>query len=154
MNKRQTFWNRYIIRVSLKFCNILLVCASLQCVYYVTEVVQVMEGTRVVVGSIVVVGVPTCCALLHFMCNLKATQMNVQHSLIGELTIYKFKLSHNFTEATQKSLLCERWRCRQSQYSNQMIARTRQGEIDLKMWIPKPCHSLIVKNILISNYSV
>ena len=41
-------------------------------------------------------------ALLH---DLKATQMNIQHSLIQEIMIYKFKLNHNATEAT-KNICC------------------------------------------------
>ncbi len=36
------------------------------------------------VGSIVVVGVLTRCALLHSMCDLKAAQMNVHCGLIWE----------------------------------------------------------------------
>ena len=58
-----------------------------------------------VVGSIVVVGVLTHCALLHSMCDLKFTQMNMQHSLIWELMLYKYKLSHNTMEAT-KNICC------------------------------------------------
>ena len=45
------------------------------------------------------VGVLTHYPLLYFMCDLKATQMNVQCSLIREFMIYKFKLSHNTVEA-------------------------------------------------------
>ena len=40
------------------------------------KVGQAMEATPTV-GSIMVVGVLTCCAMLHSMCDLKATQMNV-----------------------------------------------------------------------------
>ena len=39
------------------------------------------------------------------MCDLKAAQMNKQHSLIRELTVYKFKLSHNTAE-TSKTICC------------------------------------------------
>ena len=48
-----------------------------------------------------VVGMLTCCALLHSVHDLKATQMNVQHSLIHEFMLYEFELSHNTMEATQ-----------------------------------------------------
>ena len=37
--------------------------------------------------------------------NLEAAQMNVQHSLIQELILYKFKLSHNFAKTT-KNICC------------------------------------------------
>ena len=51
------------------------------------------------VGSIVLVGVLTCCTLLHSMCGLKAAQMNVQCSLFQELILYGFKLGHKAAEA-------------------------------------------------------
>ena len=35
------------------------------------------------------------------LCDLKAIQMNVQHSLIWELMLSEFALSHNATEATK-----------------------------------------------------
>ena len=41
------------------------------------------------VSGIAVAGAQTCCALLHSVCDLKATRMNVQHSLIQELTLEK-----------------------------------------------------------------
>ena len=53
-----------------------------------------------VVSSITVVGVLTC-ALVLSMCESKATQMNVQHSLIHELILYKFKLGYNSAEVTK-----------------------------------------------------
>ena len=39
------------------------------------------------VGSIVVAGMLTCCALLLFESDLKATQVNMQHSQIWELVL-------------------------------------------------------------------
>ena len=57
--------------VSQKFSNIL-VHASFWCVYMI----------KVVAGCIAVVGALTCASLLPSMCDLKATQMNVHHSLI------------------------------------------------------------------------
>ena len=35
------------------------------------------------------------------MCDLKAAQMNVQHSLIRKLMLYEFEPGHNATEATK-----------------------------------------------------
>ena len=52
-----------------------------------------------------VVGVLTCCALLYFVCDLKAVQLNVQLSLIQEFMLYEFKLGHNAAEAT-KNICC------------------------------------------------
>ena len=51
--------------------------------------------------SIMVIGVLTCCALLHSMCDLKATQMNMQCSLIWKLMLYEFKLDYNTVDATK-----------------------------------------------------
>ena len=47
------------------------------------------------------------CALFYSMCDLKVAQMNMQHSLIWELTLYEFKLSHKAVEAT-KNIHCEK----------------------------------------------
>ena len=63
------------------------------------------EAVQDAVGSIVVVGALTCCALLHSICDLKATQMNVPHSLIQKLMLYKFKLGQNTAETT-KNICC------------------------------------------------
>ena len=63
--------------VSQKFCNILR-RVSLRRLYHVTEAVQA------VVGSIAVVSPLTHCAMIHFVCDLKAAQMNVQRRLIRE----------------------------------------------------------------------
>ena len=65
----------------------MLVCG----IYVVTRAVQVVD-------SIVVVSVVTCSALLHYLFDLKAAQINVQ---CGELMLYKFKLGHNVTDATK-----------------------------------------------------
>ena len=53
------------------------------------------------VGNTVVDGVLTHCALLHYVCDLKAKQMNVHCSLNQELMLYEFKLSHNAVEITK-----------------------------------------------------
>ena len=63
-----------------------------------------------VVGSIVVVGVLTCCALLYSLCNMQTKQMNMQSSLIYD----------ECCRNKQKHLLCKRWRCSWLQYSNQI----------------------------------
>ena len=39
------------------------------------------------IGNTVVVGVLTYHALLHFVCDVKATQMNLQNSLIWEFIL-------------------------------------------------------------------
>ena len=57
-----------------------------------------------------VVSALTCCALLHSVCNLKATQMNMQHCLIWELVLYKFELEVTI------NIVCS-W----SEYSNLMV---------------------------------
>ena len=61
----------------------------------------------VLVDSIEVVGALSRCTLLHSVCNFKATQMNVQHSLIQQPMLYEFKLGRNTTEAT-KNICCAR----------------------------------------------
>ena len=68
---------------------------------------KTVQTIRVIhrVGSIEVVGVLTCCALLHFMCDLKAAQINMQCSLIWELMLYEFKLCYDSAEAT-KNISC------------------------------------------------
>ena len=54
------------------------------------------------VGSIVVVGALTCYTLLYSVSDLKAAQMNVQHSLIHELLLYEFEQGYNTVEATEE----------------------------------------------------
>ena len=43
----------------------------------------------------------TLCTSLHSIYDLKATQMNEQHSLIQKLMIYKFKLGYNAADSTR-----------------------------------------------------
>ena len=52
-----------------------------------------------------VVGVLTHCPLLYFLCDLKPSQMNVQHNLIQQIMPYDFEMSHNAAEAT-KNICC------------------------------------------------
>ena len=54
-----------------------------------------------VVGSIVVVGVLTHCALLHSVRDLKITKVNVQCSIIEELMLYEFEQGYKIVEATK-----------------------------------------------------
>ena len=75
----------YITRVCQKFCNIL-IYGSLRCVYPATKAVQAIVGTIVVVGMLI------CCALLHWVYDLKAAQINVHCHLIQKLMLYEFKL--------------------------------------------------------------
>ena len=51
------------------------------------------ELPAVVTGILVVVLIHW--VLLYSICNLKATQMNVEHNLIQKVMLYDFKLSHN-----------------------------------------------------------
>ena len=71
------------------------------------------------VRSILLVGVLTCCALLHSVCNLKAVQRNVQHSLIKELMLYKFKLGDDAAKTT-KNICCVKGEGAVD-HSNQMV---------------------------------
>ena len=59
-----------------------------------TKAVQAVEGTCMIVGLLT-------CAMLHFECDLKATQMYMQCSLIWEFMLYKFELGHNTIKATK-----------------------------------------------------
>ena len=63
------------------------------------------EAVQAVVGSIMMVGVLICCALLHSMYDLKAALMYVQQSLIQQLMLYKFELGRNAIEAA-KNISC------------------------------------------------
>ena len=60
-----------------------------------------MNEVPTMVGSIVVVGALTCCALNHSVCDLKVVKMNVKRSRIHELMFYLFELSHNAVEETK-----------------------------------------------------
>ena len=53
------------------------------------------------VVGIIIVGILIKYVLVHFMCDLKAVQMNVQWSLIQELMIYTFELGLTAIEATK-----------------------------------------------------
>ena len=57
------------------------------------------------VGSVMVISVLRHCARLHSICDLKASRINVQCSLIWELMIYKFKLGYKAAEAI-KNIYC------------------------------------------------
>ena len=87
--KTNIFW------VNQKFYNIL-ARTSVQRVCLMTKAVQP------VVGIIGVVGALRLCTLLHFVCNLKATYMNVQRSLFQEFQFSEIELGDNATEKTKK----------------------------------------------------
>ena len=70
------------------------------------KVVQAMKITFVV-GSIMAVGIQTHCALPLSVCDLKAAHINVKPSLIRQLMLYEFELSHNAVEATE-NICCEK----------------------------------------------
>ena len=96
--------------VSQKFCNIFLY-ASLQCIYYMTIAVQAMVNIHygwLYCGSWYVdtlgIALLTHCALLCFVCDLKATQMNMQQSNLGT---YKFELGYNIAKAI-KNICCRK----------------------------------------------
>ena len=122
--------------MSPRFYNIL-ICASLQHVYHMTNVPNV-------VGSPVVVYIPTHCTLLHSMYDLEDTQMNMNITLIQKLMIYKFELSHNTMEAT-KNIYVKYKRFSWLQCWNQKVqeillglqAMIRQSKVGLKLWILK-----------------
>ena len=122
-------------RVSQKFSNIL-PRACLRRVYQQFKPWYVSA----VLGSIVVVGALTC-VLLHSVCDLKITQLNMQRRLIRLLMLYEFEQNHNAAEVTKKiswatgedavnrsisfGLLEPRWSDKISQL--------------LKPWIPRLC---------------
>ena len=54
-------------RMSQKFCNILVAYASLQSVYHLPKQFKPWE-VQALVGSLVIAGAQTCCALLYSVC--------------------------------------------------------------------------------------
>ena len=64
-----------------------------------------IKAVQAVVDSIMVIGVLTCCLLLHPTCDLKASQMNMQRSLFQELMLYEFERGHNTAE-TAENICC------------------------------------------------
>ena len=72
--------------MSQKFYNILVV--HIVCSAYISWPKQFkLWKVLTMVGSILVVGMLTCCALLHSMCELKAAQLNMQHIIISRTSI-------------------------------------------------------------------
>ena len=59
------------------------------------------------VGSNVVVGAQTRCALLHLVYNLKVVQVNRQSRLIQKRMLHEFEFSHN-GHGSKEKYLCER----------------------------------------------
>ena len=68
---------------------------------------QSWKGTGAV-GSLMIHGVVTRCALFPFVCDLKA----VQRRVIQELMLYEFELGHNATEATKKRFVLKKLKVR------------------------------------------
>ena len=58
-----------------------------------------------VVSIIMTISVLAHYALLHSMCDMKVTQMNLQSSLFQEFMLYEFKLGCNITD-TIKNICC------------------------------------------------
>ena len=72
------------------------------CGVYITWLKQLKLGkVSAMVGSILVIVVPIRFALVHSVFNLKAAQINIQHSLIWKLTIYVFELSYDAVRETK-----------------------------------------------------
>ena len=79
------------------------------CDVYITWLKQLkLLRVTLVADSIVISGALTLFILFRFVYDLKAAQMNVEHSFIGELMLSEFKLG-------------EMWRHSYSQYTNRII---------------------------------
>ena len=77
-------------------------CYMLVCSAYITWLKQFkLWQVTTEVNNIMVVGARTQCALLYSICDLKIALINMQHSLIWKLMLYKFKLGYNAIEATK-----------------------------------------------------
>ena len=95
------------------------------------------------VGSIMISGALTHCALLHFVYDLKAMRKNMQCCQIWEFLLYEFKLCHKHFKSNKKYVLCERWKLITIQQPGAprnfaWVAKTLtiiQGKVDLKQWI-------------------
>ena len=95
------------------------------------------------VGSIMVVGAQTH-VLLHFMCDLKTTQMNMQHSLIyfmsSKLGIIATKVTKNICYAKGDSTVeystVTRWFKKSVQVARP--STIKQNQAGLKPWILRP----------------
>ena len=89
--------------MSQNFGNILV---SANCDMYITWPKQFkLWKVPAMAVSIMLVSVLTCCALPHYMSDLKAAHMNWQCSLIWEFMLYEFKLGYNTMETT-KNICC------------------------------------------------
>ena len=115
---------------SQKFCNILVVCTSLQHVYYIREAVQAVGA---VVGEIVVVGTLTRCALLPRASDLKAAQIKLQQILIWEFT---FNTAEHLKDIFWVKSDGVSWR-NFARLAKSLM--TKQNQIGIKPWIPMLC---------------
>ena len=119
--------------------NFAIILYILVCDVYITWLKQFKLWVVFIV--IIVVGALTC-ALLRFVCYLKATQMNMQYSQIWKLMLYKFELSCNATEAT-KNICCVK---SVDAVDHNTVNRTfkkfcwgcknLEDQVGLKLWIP------------------
>ena len=100
--KKNLFSSVLIKAIILHFAILwyLLVCSAL-----ITWPKQLKPWKVLVIDSIMLAGMLIHWALLYSRCDLTATEMNIQCSLIKELMLYEFKMGHNVTEAT-KNICC------------------------------------------------
>ena len=115
--------------MSEKLCNIL-VYARLWCVYHVSKTVQSMYG------SIVVLSALTHCALLHFICDLKTTQMNVQHIPIWILMLWKQPKTFVVRKEMVQLITVLEPDCSKNFPWVARILMIRQDLLSLRPWIP------------------
>ena len=80
------------------------------------------------VGSIVEVSVLTHCALVHYVHDLKTTQMNVQHSLIQKLFLGSIMVVGELTHCALLQPLCK-WRATQVNVQHSLIQKLFLGSI-------------------------
>ena len=110
-----------------------------------------MEKLPAVVASIMLVGALTHCALLHSVCDLKAVQTNVHHSLLREL-LYEFELIHYAAAEASRNICCAKgestvdhgivtWWFKKFLLDNKNLT-IRQCLVGLKRGIPELCSLL------------
>ena len=77
--------------------------------------------------------------LLHPVYDLKAAQMNVQHSLICKLMLYKFILGYDAAEATKKFTVGEDEGtvddCTVTKWLKNLRSKKFEVQVRLKLWI-------------------
>ena len=128
---------RIYIYIYIHVCVSVCVCVYsnvLVCSTYIT-----WWKVPTVVSGIVVFGALVHCALCHSLCDLKATQVKVLHSLMGELIMYDFELGLEST----KNLCCTKGKGRVDyvwlKKNSLSLLPIRQFQVGLKPWIARPC---------------